>query len=226
LVVDRLSTLFGAVEVALEYLNNVTKMTTDESCGFHFHVSLQGDEWHLHFVKQVARAVLWFEPATEVLVPEDRRINEYCRSHRANSSALVKANPHPYQAQDLVTACPTLESLVMLMPGTGDKSKYYSVNFRNLILADRNSTIEFRRAPPSLDAAEVSSWAEFTMAFVQSALAVDEFALRLHTRDVAGLREFLGHGLSAEASVAELLLVDDLFAGRHGSLQPQAYVSG
>jgi hypothetical protein len=180
LVVNRSSTLYRAVEEALQFLSNITVMTIHESCGLHFHVSLQGHEWQLRYVKRVACAVLWFEPATEVLVPDDRRRNEYCRSHRANSPALLEANPNPYQALDLVTNCQTLQALVTLMTGTGDESKYFSVNFRNFILADRNSTIEFRRAPPSVDATEVNCWAEFTMAFVQSALAVDEFELRLH----------------------------------------------
>jgi hypothetical protein len=85
-------------------------MTIYESCGLHFRVSLKRDEWQLRYEKRVARAVLWFEPATEVLVPDDRRRNEYCRSHRANSPALLEADPNPYQAHNLVTSCQTLVS--------------------------------------------------------------------------------------------------------------------
>ncbi len=70
--------------------------------------------------------------------------------------------------------------------------------------------------------------ANLQWAFVLFALAVRRgFELRLHTHATSPASENLSTAdLSAEASVSKLLFVDDLCAGHHGSLQPQAYVPG
>ncbi len=188
-------------------------MAPNNSCGIHFHVSLYDEG-------SSVEAVLWIEPGTEVLVPAARRHNIYCRCHFANSEALADADA--IVAQVLITSCFTFEQVVGVMTGVGFNGKYYSVNCRNLIDDDRSWTIDFRRPPASVIAAEINAWAEFTMAFVQSALASDEGPLWGLTRDVEGLRSFLNPGLSDDASVSELGFVEALFEGRHGSLDPLA----
>ncbi len=215
--------LYQAKNTTLVGLARVTAMATDASCGLHFHVSLHGHQWSLDNVKRVARAVLWFEPGAEVLVPQERRTSTWCKSHSANSAKLVGADA--IAAQALVTACETLETVVDVMTGVGWDGKFYSVNFRNLIDVNRPSTIEFRRAPSSANPWHVCVWAEFVMSFVQSALEADESELREYTRDVLGLRRFLNLGISISSSVSELMYVDSIFDGLEGSLEPQEAIS-
>ncbi len=169
-------------------------------------------------VKHVARAVLRFEPTTEVIVPESRQINMWCRSHCVHSPLLRDIDEH--QAQALVTSCQTAR-VVEVMTGLESNGKYYSVNFRNLTDHSRCSTIEFWRAPSSLEPREINAWAELIMALVQSALVVDESSLRLYERDIEGLRSHCTRSLDDESSASALVYVDDLFEGRHGSHQPQ-----
>jgi hypothetical protein len=65
---------FRVVEAALVSLRGIITMTVCPTCGWHFCILLHDDEWGVEEVPKVARALLWFEKAAEVLVPEQRRI--------------------------------------------------------------------------------------------------------------------------------------------------------
>ncbi len=76
------------VASTLQFLSQASEMTVDDRCGLHFHPSLLNEGLSVWRVKQVARAVLWFEPAFDVLVQDERRRSYWCRAHSANSDEL------------------------------------------------------------------------------------------------------------------------------------------
>jgi hypothetical protein len=170
-------------------------------------------------VKRVASSWLWFERAVEVLVPHHRRTSSYCRSHCRNSAALN--NLTISQALAAIDACQSIDGVVTTMTGHGNGRRLYSLNLVNLVIPERPSTLEFRRAPATVEAEEISAWCELIMSFVLSALRVGTTSrLASFSRDVEGLRLFLDAGLDEDASLSELVFVDWLFEGKEGWLEP------
>ena len=118
---------------------------TNETCGTHIHVSLaNGQEWQLEHVKSIARSILHFEPAFEVLVPAHRRGNEYTKSNRMDNPSFE----HKTLAQcfDQIDRCAHVTDVADPMNANGDR--YHGWNFLNLYYGGKG-TIEFRRGPGS-----------------------------------------------------------------------------
>jgi hypothetical protein len=87
---------------------------------------------------------------------------------------------------------------------------------------DRSLTIESRQAHSTVDAAEIKAWAEFTMAFVQSASVSGEGTFGGRAGHAEERWSFIKRGLSDVASVSDLCYDYDLCERRHGSLDPLA----
>ena len=74
----------GAVIALWEVLSGFYIVGSNTTCSTHVHVSLL-EGWQLEQVKRVARTVIYFESAVEILVPEHRRGNEYSKSNRLSN---------------------------------------------------------------------------------------------------------------------------------------------
>ncbi|KAF9644767.1 hypothetical protein BDM02DRAFT_3121354, partial [Thelephora ganbajun] len=176
---------------------------TNTSCGTHVHVS-PSNEYTSAQVKAIARAILYFEPAINALVPSHRLGNPFCKTLFASNRNFAGKNVE--QAIAIVdkvdSSHPTLVAELM----NPDMDRYYAWNFTNLHDNDV-LTIEFRQGEGVATPVDALAWAEFVVTFVGAAVAVaashndlKKFALNVH-----GLKDFLTHGVVSGVSDQSLL---------------------
>jgi hypothetical protein len=178
---------------------------TNTWCGTHVHVSPsvhspQQAPFNLDQAKSVARAVLYFEAATDALVPPDRLKSQFCKSfHAANTNFKGKSME---QCFALVEKSKSDQELVELM---NNPDRCFAWNFQNLWNA--RGTIEFRQGPGVTSSDDTLAWAEFAVTFVGAALkAAGSYKdLTKYTINVGGLKVFLKHGVVSGVSDPKVL---------------------
>jgi hypothetical protein len=170
--------------------------------------------WDLDELKQICRAIIYFEKAFEVLVPPGRRSNEYAKSNRYDNPIL--ANMTDNGSINEIDSCTTDVAIADLMNNGGDR--YYGWNFTNLYHG-RKMTIEFRRTTGVQDFGTCQSWVEVAVSFVQAARASDDFAvLEGFAPDVKGLHDFIT--LLSGQTTEQIEAIDSIFDGKSGSIVP------
>lgn len=198
-------------------LDQFCSMETNQSCGTHVHLSPQDNViWDIESLKCVCRAVIYFEGAFELLVPEHRRGNAYMKSFFAD---------HPEFRGRSAVECFTLidrsahrVDIAELMNPEGDRN--YAWNFRNLIYGGK-MTIEFRRGPGVTETTDCLAWVELVVSFARSARALGKpNQLHQYTQDVQGLQQFIDATLVP--SISQPTLVTPIFANKQGSLVPRS----
>ena len=200
----------GQIMALFQNLNRLCSIKTNRSCGFHVHVS-PVDDWNLETVKALSRAIIYFEPAFEAILPVERRRNEYAKSNRFDNSGLRgKSGQEIFQAID---NCTHAVHVADLLNDGGDR--YYGWNLTNLYYG-RIQTIEFRRGPGVHTYGECVGRIECVLWFARAALSVSPSELQQHTQDVAGLRGFITKNPAANVDI-----LHPLFGGHSGSLTPQ-----
>jgi hypothetical protein len=196
-------------------VEELCRIETNKTCGTHIHVSpANGHEWQLEHVKSMARSILHFEPAFEVLVSAHRRGNEYTKSNSIDNPSFE----HKTVAQcfDQIDQCTHVTDVADLMNANGDR--YYGWNFLNLYYGGKG-TIEFRRGPGIRHGDDTLAWAELTVSLAQGAKIHGTASnLARFSMDVAGLQSFVLQEVVQGMNMPELLL--PLFAGKSGPLQP------
>lgn len=108
---------------------------TNQSCGTHVHVSRPQDSPGGSNMKCVARSILHFEAAMEVLVPAHRRGNEYARSNKVDNPNLAGKSEN--QCFQLIDKCTDRVYIADLMNANGDR--YYAWKFRNLYYGGKST---------------------------------------------------------------------------------------
>ncbi|KAF9649035.1 hypothetical protein BDM02DRAFT_3114596, partial [Thelephora ganbajun] len=145
---------------------------TNDSCGTHVYVS-PNDNYTLAQVKAVARAVLYFEPAINALVPDHRLNKMWCKTFFPNNANFQ--GKEVAQAIARVDEVRSLEGIVELMNSPPNPftilDRLYTWNFTNLPNPLR-STIEFRQGEGVTTSLDALAWAEFVVTFTGAALAV------------------------------------------------------
>lgn len=183
---------------------------SNRSCGFHIHVSPQEGTWTMTELRNICIAIIYFEGAFEVLVPEHRRGNQWIKSNRADNPALAKLTDA--QIFQRINACKNAVEIADLM----HPDRYYAWNFKNLYYGGK-ATIEWRRPAGMTTADGCLMWAELAIDFVQSARRPG-VNFGQYGRDVAGLYRFLHDGLVPGLSDERYL--KPIFEGKSGSLAP------
>ncbi|KAG8164617.1 hypothetical protein KVR01_004892 [Diaporthe batatas] len=183
---------------------------SNRSCGFHVHASPAAGAWSLQELKSICMAVVYFEDAFEAIVPEHRRGNQWIKSNTVDNPKL--ANLPTAQIFERIKACENAVEIADLM----HPDRYYAWNFTNLYYGGK-ATIEWRRAAGVTSAEGCLVWAELAIDFLQSARRPG-VQLGKYSRDVAGLRAFVGEGLVAGMSDERYLR--PIFEGKSGSLKP------
>ena len=90
----------GQIRALFHNLNRLCSIKTNRSCGFHVHFS-PVDGWNLERVKALGRAIIYFEPSFEEILPVERRRNEYAKSNRFDNWRLrEKSGQEIFQAID------------------------------------------------------------------------------------------------------------------------------
>ncbi|KAI3394575.1 hypothetical protein diail_2566 [Diaporthe ilicicola] len=186
-------------------INSLCAIRSNRSCGFHVHLSPIGSGWSLQELKGIATAVIHFECAFEVLIPETRRGNQFIRSNRFFGNALLDDMKHSECIKEI-----QLQKTVKDLAGLMSADRYTTWNFENLKEDYRKGTIEFRQPPGQTHAAGCLSWIELAMDFVQSARRAEWHAkIMTYPQNVSGLRRFVSEGfvdgLSKECFLAPLL---------------------
>jgi Putative amidoligase enzyme len=177
------------VETTWRYLQQNYRVTGDEHCATHVHVSVEGG-YSLAELKRIAGSVVHFEPAFDVLVPPQRRSGkcEFSKSSWLDSYHLALQNRSRAQSVSYINSISNFESLLLVM--NPDQEKKYGWNFLSI---EKYYTVEFRKAQASTTSEEALSWAELAMSFIQAALEHGSLAkLREVPSTVGGLRWFLG----------------------------------
>ena len=184
---------------------------TNETCGTHVHVS-PSNGFHVRDAKAVARAILFFEPAIDALVPRHRREGTYCKrfyvSHPVFSKLLPEqaialvdnvsevsqeikraSSRHSYYFDEIFA-----HPIAQLMNPGNDRE--YTWNFTSIT---RTTTIEFRQGPGVTTADETLAWVEFVVTFVNAALKLEHYKYKelneRFTPAVDGLKSFLNVGI-------------------------------
>lgn len=182
------------VKATWNFLHQNYKITGNDDCATHVHVSLD-PPYKVTEIKKIAQAVIHFEPAIEVVVPDSRRANRYCKSNWLNAPGFLRAKrTRPETIASLERETYLLDVLAAMQPYTGNwcMDRNFCWNFSNI---SSKSTIEFRKPPASLDADTTLSWAEFAMSFVQAAIKCESpDALQKVPANIRGLRWFLEQG--------------------------------
>lgn len=220
---DKLNSWRRTVHYMFKFMDKLCYFETNTSCGTHIHISPNSAQWTTAELRSIAKAIIHFETALEVLVPTTRRGSQWCRSNRYDNPAFTKVANNGgtgmMTSQDIfktIDACNDAVEVAKLM----SPERYFAWNFANIFAANGKGTIEFRRPPGLVDIDTCCAWIEFTVAFVQAArMQRDDRNFALYTRDVSGLRQFLYTGLIQGMSKRES--VERVLAGHHGSLQPK-----
>lgn len=199
-------------------MSSLYDLDTNRSCGFHVHLSPgdpSGDrvDWTLDELKNIAMAVVYFEDAFELLIPETRRGSKWHRPNRAQNQAFMGLSTEKClrrigEVRDAALLC--------LMMHQSENSNW---NFMNIYAPSGTGTVEFRQPPGVTGAAACLSWAELAVDFVQSARGWPGLSAGIgsYPRTVEGLEQFCYDGMTLGVSNPGCL--DPLFAGKSGALE-------
>jgi transposase InsO family protein len=161
-------------------------------------------------IKRIAQAIIHFEPALEVLVPDHRRRTHFAKSNWLHANFLAADNKSRSQSVAYIEEQLNLRQIVDAIQRPRDRD--FCWNFQNLLLSEKR-TIEFRKPPASTTAEEALSWAEFAMSFVQSSIKCESAAkLQAIPPNLRGLDWFLRQ--SNVAGVNEPYRLQRIWAGK------------
>jgi Putative amidoligase enzyme len=167
------------------YLSRCYRITEDNSCGTHIHISMVPN-YSLTELKHIASAVIQFEPAFEALMPDHRRGNAYAVSNWLHSPYLARRNKSRCQSIEAIECANDRVEVLRLVQGY--RNHYFAWNFWTLF--GPKGTIEFRQPPASVSAGDTLGWAELAMNFIQASVQRGS-SVRNFASNVGGLRSFL-----------------------------------
>jgi len=204
------------------FLDSFARVEANSSCGTHIHVSPPlGVDWHIEYLRRIAKTLIHFEPAIEVLLPEHRRSNLWAKANRADHPQFKVRTVQ--QAWTRIDTCQDIPELVALInpkvrPTDEDYDRYYAWNFTNL-LEGGIGTIEFRRPPGVTKMDSCICWIEFTVAFVRAGanFGASE-SLNSFQADVNGLKRLLRLAIPPGKGLRDLF--GRIFTNKSGSLNP------
>lgn len=182
------STWRSHVESTWNYLQQFYRITADDACATHVHVSVEGG-YSFEEIKRVARSAIHFEAAFDALVPSARRGGtcEWAKSSWLDSEHLALKDRSRERSMLFLDTVKDFFSFLSVMNPDGERG--YTWNFRSI---EKFYTIEFRKPPASTTASQALSWAELAMSFVQASLRYGLLEkLRRIPSTVGGLRWFL-----------------------------------
>lgn len=175
------------VIAAWDYLEKFYTIRSDRSCATHVHISLE-PSYTLDQLKRIASSIIHFETALEAVMPPARRNNGWARSNWLSSPRLAAKNKSRKESIREIESVISRPSVIRLMQELGNPCFAW-----NLWSLNDKSTIEFRKPPGSVTAAEALTWAELALNFIQAAIRFgDSDRLSNFPSNVGGLRNFLG----------------------------------
>ena len=169
-------------------LNNHFEYRRETSCGFHIHISPVTRSYNLAQIRQLAKAIVFWERATAECSPPSRQdqILGFCTSNICQPVPVATAlDTHStwrgHQAAfDLIDNATRDQVVDYICP---DKYRAWNVLPSK---QDGFGSIEFRRAPGVVTAKQSKHWIAFTMAFIEMAMQFnpDPFACYVQSNPV------------------------------------------
>ncbi|KAI1339382.1 putative amidoligase enzyme-domain-containing protein [Xylariaceae sp. FL0016] len=171
--IAHLSTIFKVLKAGFT-------ISPSPNCGTHIHLSTS-PPLSASQLAAVSKAMLFFEPALDNLLPSPRANSYWCQSNRANPSLKTLSTPQCFDQLDY--AAVDVPSIVRAMCVFPAKSAYGRANGftedfvhgvykwdLSPLLPGGLGTIEFRQAPGSRSAEDARTWVELAVAFVAGAM--------------------------------------------------------
>ncbi|KAF3930174.1 hypothetical protein ABW19_dt0210377 [Dactylella cylindrospora] len=216
---DDFQTWAEEVETVFRTLEYFFDLRTNFSCGFHVHFATV-PKWEFEDLKSLSKAIICFDPLIDALLPAVRRESKYCQSVIFNPQIIPilqkvrEGRGYDYAFKN-IDKMPNISSLVFLI----SPSRYTAWNFRKIVEASHEGTVEFRRPPGVDNASDAIQWICFVHSFRRAAMSPDcikQFIepLRGETKmeDLEYLERFVTAG--AERLGYKLDIIRSLFAGK------------
>lgn len=135
------------------------------------HVSLGQSPLTCTEFRQLAQAVVHFEPAFEVLTGVGRRSNRFAKSNWADSHYLAQDGRSRADSIVYLSRESRLNYLVTAMHGSR-QGNHFAWGFDSLAAPGYHEKwFTYRKPPAATSGEEVLAWAELTVTFIQAALA-------------------------------------------------------
>jgi hypothetical protein len=176
-----------------KYLKIQCSLTCGPNCRTHIIVGFYRS-YNLKKLKQIARAIIYFEPAFEDLLPKYRRGNIDAKS---NGSRMRKAfGNEPLVIENAKTEYDVVKLMQCFRNDRSEDvhddedlfDQEYVWNFSQL---RSNRRIEFRNAPACASGEETLRWAELVFSFVNAAFQTPSSELEGYSNGIGGLWAYM-----------------------------------
>lgn len=202
-------------EVLWQCVESHFDIVPTEACGTHVHASFNRRQgWGLRRLKDLAKAVVYFERCIDSLMQPYRLRNKHCRSNRYNPNFReVHEMKEIFQMIEEIEGRDAHSRLAnLLSPDT----RWYRWNFGHMDESKPNyRTVEFRQPPGSTGVEDAKFWAQFTLAFISAAYHWPRQIKAGKLATMAELREFIDLGSGSTKSVftkdADRSYLDEFF---------------
>ena len=197
-------------------LDNWYDVTLSDTCGTHIHLSTNVGWWSdfVDRLREIAKAVVYFERCIDSIMPPHRLSNPFCKSNRYNP---VLRSLRMEDIFRIIDDAETAEKLIDIIcaDGNGSSARSYRWNFTRVADSDQ-CTVEFRQPPGSICHDDAMLWSNFAFVFIHAAVAY------MHKNDPAQLatldklQDFLLDGchVSGVGAISDIKSIKNLFAGK------------
>ncbi len=192
----------------------------DTSCGFHVHISPATGSYSISQLRNMAKAVIFWGPATARCAPPSRqdRILDFCQSNIRDVPCFeplstygpLRGLQHAYEYIDGADRDAILDYLC--------PDKYRAWNFKPSRVGGSGS-IEHRRAPGVATTKKAKHWIAFTMAFLDMAAQFSPESLAARVQAAQDL------GTVSHPDFQVQLLTCARHLGIYGILDPRLFQS-
>lgn len=112
-----------------DFIQTYSEVQTNDTCGTHVHISpSESASWSLGHLKRLSMAIIWFEPAIEVILPKQRRQNKWAKAnHKDHPQFKVQTIENIFYT---INSCETTDAIIECMNPEDDR--YFGWNFTNL----------------------------------------------------------------------------------------------
>ena len=112
-------------------LLQIGEVKVDNMCATHVHISPQWKVWSLEQLKQVAKAVVYFDDAFEVIYAPTRRDREVTKSNKSDNYILKGLDFG--ECCERIQRCDYIQNLVTMMQSVSPftKTRDFAWNFMN-----------------------------------------------------------------------------------------------
>lgn len=162
------------------------ELRQDTSCGYHIHISTMSGGYSLDQLRMVAKAIIFWEPATKRCTPLSRhdRFVDFCKSNIAHDVPVVETFRQAGPFGGLSPAYGYIDNagrdsiVEYICP-----DKYRAWNLLPSKTGGHGS-IEFRRPPGVVTTKKAKHWIAFAMTFVDMAIQFNPSALAAYMVDI------------------------------------------